>query len=150
MTATTTAAAPRHYTPACPAPAAVRCPTVGCHRKRKSSGRRGLMARCEHCMAAGPPPVPRAGGGAPASGEAYTLTADVPADVWSVAACLERSKVPPEFREVPSGTRVVAVGRLSKSDGGGDPVVELKCGGRFVCPPHAMKLMADATPARTR
>ena len=140
MTATT-ATAPRHYTPACPAPAAVRCPTVGCHRKRKASGRRGLMARCEHCMATGPRAVPRAGGGAPASGEAYALTAAVRAEVWSAAACRESSKVLPAWFEVPAGTRVVAVGRLSKSDGGGDPVVELDCGGRFVCPPHAMRIL---------
>ena len=139
MIATTTTA-PRHYTPACPAPAAVRCPTAGCHRKRKASGRRGLMMRCEHCMATGPRAVRPLTGG-PASGDAYALTAAVWAEVWSVAACRESSTVPPDCREVAAGTRVVAVGTLSKSDGGGDPVVELTCGGRFVCPPHAMKLM---------
>ena len=91
-------------------------------------------------MATGPRAVRPLTGG-PASGEAYALTAAVWAEVWSVAACRASSTVPPDCREVPAGTRVVAVGTLSKSDGGGDPVVELECGGRFVCPPHAMKLM---------
>ena len=143
MTITATVPTPRRCSPASPAPEAVRCPTPGCYRRRnpvgKSPGR--LTEFCWSCRLPGrrPPKPPAAV--ALAAGKAVVLTAAVAAEVWSVAACRESSAAPPESVTLPAGTRCVAVGRLSKSDGGGDPVVELACGGRFVCPPHAMEVV---------
>ena len=149
-----TAAPPayRRCSPAAPAPEAVRCPTPGCFRRRNLLSRgRGLTALCHRCRNAAPrpagrpkPPKPRRSASAP--GVALVLTRGVPAAVWSVAAARDGSTVPPERRTVPAGTRVVAVGALSKCDGGGDPVVELACGGRFVCRPDAMRLTPENLP----
>ena len=144
MTAPPPSKSYRPATAANPAPAAVRCPTPGCYRRRCPSPTclSGMTALCHRCHADAPRRGPRPPtGGGPASGGAYEMTAAVWAEVWTLAACRASSTVPPEWREVPAGTRVVAVGRPSKSDEGGDPVVELACGGRFVCPPHVMKLM---------
>ena len=150
---------PRRCSPTRPTPDAVRCPTRGCFRRRNPAPRGGgLTATCHHCRAVAgvawtpvklgrpklpPKPfVPRPPAPvAVAAGKALVLTRDVPAEVYSVEACRESSTVPPEFRTLPAGTACVAVGRLSKSDGGGDPVVELvECGGRFVCPLHSMRV----------
>ena len=155
MTATAPVKCPRQCTPANPAPDAIRCPTPGCYRRRCTSPttRGGLTATCRKCSSAAPRRAePRGRVVGRADGGEYVLTADVPADVWPVAACREWSAEPPKWRLVAAGTRVTAVERVSRCDGGGDPVVELKCGGRFVCPPHAMELATatDATPARTR
>ena len=41
------------------------------------------------------------------------------------------------------GPRAADAGRRSKSDAGGDPVAEPECGGRSICPRHAMRLATD-------
>lgn len=138
----TEAVTPYRASAASPAPAAIRCPAPGCFRRRESASRgHKLAATCSHCRN---PQYRQATPhhSARATGKAVVLTRDVPAEVWSLEACRDSGRVPPEFRVVPAGTRCVAAGRLSKSDGGGDPVVEIvECGGRFVCPLHAMRMV---------
>ena len=119
------------YSPINPAPDAIRCRTPGCFRRRHRSDHRRdkLTTYCSACAGGGdrrPAGVPKPQ--SPRIGREVVLTRSLPADVFvgdeSTRRCLD------------TGT---ACRMVSPAGPDGGAVLELACGGRFVCPTDAMR-----------